>query len=272
MLPGNFPEIMGILNVTPDSFSDGGNFFSHENAIAHAIKMINDGADIIDIGGESSRPGAESVNADDELRRVIPVIEGIRQENNSIRISIDTVKYEVAEAAIEAGADIINDIGGLEIEPRLAELAAKHSKPMIIMHMKGTPRTMQQDPHYENVTNDILTFLKEKTEFARAKGVREIIIDPGIGFGKSVEHNLDILRNIERFRLPNVKLLLGISRKSFIGKTLGMENAGGRDIATLAYHMMLEGFGGDIIRVHNVSLFSMAKAIYENLFPNFETK
>ena len=189
-MASDFPQIMGIVNVTPDSFSDGGNYFSISKAIEHAFQLIEDGADILDIGGESSRPGAETISVKEEIRRVIPVIEGIRDYNPNIIISVDTVKYEVANEAINAGADIINDISGLTNEPRLAELAASSAVGLIIMHIKGTPKNMQNKPVYNNVVDEVFSFLKEKIEFAKSSGVLTIVADVGIGFGKTYEQNL----------------------------------------------------------------------------------
>ncbi len=259
------PRIMGIVNVTPDSFSDGGEHFLSEAAINHALRLIDEGADLLDIGGESSRPGAEPVSADEEMKRVIPIIEGIRKWNTEIPISIDTLKYSVAEAALEAGATIINDISGLEYDVRIAHLAAKYKAEMILMHMQGSPRTMQDNPQYRNVVAEVLQNLKDKVRLAKSFGVKKIMADVGIGFGKTAEHNWSLLKNHNRFTELGVPMVLGVSRKSFIGKTLGIENAKERDNATAMIHALLLESGADIIRVHNVGLLHQLKLIAEQL-------
>lgn len=259
----NFPKIMGILNVTPDSFSDGGKYSDYESAIRQADSMIESGADIIDIGGESTRPGAEAVDAATEISRVVPVIRYIRARNADIQISIDTTKREVALDAIGAGANMINDISGLSFEPELASLAAKYDIPIVLMHMQGTPRTMQVNPRYHDVVEDVFTALREKIEFARRAGARQIYADVGIGFGKSVEHNLELLKYLKRFKKLGTGLLLGISRKSFIGKMLGIDNPEYRDLATTILHSFLLDAEIDIIRVHNVDFHVQLKKIFE---------
>lgn len=262
---GEFPLIMGILNITPDSFSDGGMFYSAEKAIAQGLKLINEGADIIDIGGESTRPGAPEVTAEEEIGRVLPVIEGILAVNPKAIISIDTTKYDVAREALAAGASIINDISGLQFDERLAALAADNTAALILMHMQGTPRNMQSNPVYGNVVEDVFEFLYEKVKFAQSLGVKDVIADVGIGFGKTAGHNLELLRNLEYFRKLGVPLLLGISRKSFIGKALNIEIPAERDLSTAFIHALLPNFGGDIIRVHNVSLINTLKSVWEIL-------
>jgi len=261
-----FPKIVGILNVTPDSFSDGGMFFNPESAICWGLKLLEEGAEIIDVGGESTRPGSEPVPVEEELRRVCPVIEGIKKEKPDAIISIDTTKYEVAEKAIELGATIINDVSGLQYDERMATLAAKNNCTLIIMHMQGTPRTMQINPTYNDVVEDIFDFLERKIEFARSCGVQKIIADVGIGFGKTVEHNWDLLRRFVRFYDLNVPLMLGISRKSFIGKTLGIDNPIERDIPTVLLHALLLKYRIDYIRVHNVHLVNVLKVLYHKLY------
>ena len=188
---------MGVLNVTPDSFSDGGLFFDKEKAIAHGLRMVEEGADIIDIGGESTRPGSKPLELEEELRRVIPVIESLAKEVD-VPISIDTYKSAVAQRAIEAGAQIINDISGLHFDPSLAQVAAKEDIPLILMHIRGTPETMQKDVHYDSLFSEILQYLKESIQRAESAGLdpRQIIVDPGIGFGKTVEDNLLIIKNL----------------------------------------------------------------------------
>jgi len=258
----NFPKIMGILNVTPDSFSDGGNFFDESAAIDQALKLIDDGADIIDVGGESTRPGAESVAIQEEIERVIPVIIGIRDHNKEIRISIDTTKHEVAKLAVAEGATIINDVSGLRNDERIINLAAEHNTALVIMHMLGSPGTMQNDPQYDDVLKDIHKFLDSKVQIAKKAGVKEIYADVGIGFGKTAEHNLTLLKNLSYFEKLNVPLLLGLSRKSFIGKTLGIDDPAKRDVPTALFHALTLCKEVEIIRVHNVELLKMLKDIY----------
>lgn len=261
----NYPLIMGVLNVTPDSFSDGGNYNDSERAKEHAMKMIDDGADIIDIGGESTRPGADPVPEKEEINRVIPVIEDIKRKNPDIPVSVDTTKYEVARLALEAGADIINDISGLTFDIRLAELTAKYNKWLIIMHIKGTPRNMQINPVYADPVTDIFQDLSEKIKTAKKYGANKIIADVGIGFGKTYYHNLTLLNNHIYFRNLGVPLLIGISRKSFIGKMLDIEKPEERDIPTALIHALIISQKTDIIRVHDVSTHVLLKKIYKKI-------
>lgn len=263
-----FPKLIGIINVTPDSFSDGGLFFNPDAAIRWGLELLKDGADILDIGGESTRPGAQPVSAIEELKRVLPVIEGIKKEAPGAIISVDTTKYEVAKEAIEAGASIINDVSGLQNDIRLAYLAAEKNCTLVIMHMQGTPSIMQINPTYENVVEDIFKFLESKIQMAKQIGVKSIVADFGIGFGKTLEHNWELLRNIPRFYELNVPLLLGISRKSFLGKTLNIENPIERDVPTLILHTLLLNFNIDFIRVHNVRHFQILKKLYQRLYEN----
>jgi len=260
-----FPKIMGIVNVTPDSFSDGGLYYDASRAIEHALQLLDDGADILDIGGESSRPGAAEIPASQELRRVIPVIEGIRAANAHAQISIDTVKYEVAEAAMRAGARIINDISGLSVDPRLASLAGDYDAELIIMHIQGTPRTMQVSPQYDDVVREVFGHLQQKIELARSLGAQKIMADVGIGFGKTAEHNWTLLKNLDYFRNLGVPTVLGLSRKSFLGKLLGIENSAERDVPTLIVHALLPVMAATIVRVHNVRQLAMLKRIHEML-------
>lgn len=264
----NKPLIMGILNVTPDSFSDGGKYYAHSLALEKAEQIIADGADIIDIGGESTRPGADEVDEAEEIKRVIPVIEEIRKTHKDITISVDTTKYEVAKLAVDAGADIINDISGLNNDIRLAELSAKYDKWLVLMHIKGKPRTMQNNPHYDNPVREIFEELKQKIEFAKSKGVKKIIADVGIGFGKTYEHNIELLKNHSEFAKLGVPLLLGISRKSFIGKMLGIKNPEKRDLPTLLIHALLISQNTDIIRVHDIKPYIELKKIFNELKKN----
>jgi dihydropteroate synthase len=258
---------MGIINVTPDSFSDGGQFFDSEAAISHGKEMVSQGADILDIGGESTRPGSSAVTADDELSRVIPVIEGLVAEVD-VPISIDTCKSEVAKAAISAGASIINDISAMRFDPKIADVAANKKVPIILMHMKGTPKDMQENPVYKDVIGDIKDFLNERVKFAISKGIphENIIIDPGIGFGKTLMHNYDIIKRLGELKELNLPILMGTSRKSFIGKTLNLE-ADERLEGSLATVTMSIINGADIVRVHDVKetvrCVKMTDAIYK---------
>lgn len=256
-----FPKIMGILNATPDSFSDGGRYNSTEAALSHAIDLYDQGTDILDIGGESTRPGAEGVPAKDELERVIPIIQAIKKELPQLIISIDTTKYDVAKAALDAGAEIVNDISGLDFEPRLAELTSSYDASLVIMHMQGKPRTMQSDPHYGDVVDDVLALIEKKIDFARSRGVKKIIADVGIGFGKTIEHNLELLNRHSEFQRLGVPLLLGISRKSFIGKILEIDVPQERDLPTALLHALLLNSGAEILRVHNVRQIEMLKKL-----------
>jgi len=246
-------HLMGILNVTPDSFSDGGMFLDPGNAISHGIELASQGADIIDIGGESTRPGAKPLLPDEELRRIIPVIEGLSGEID-IPISIDTYKSLIAEKAVEAGAEMINDISGLHFDPKMADVAAKYDVPVVVMHIKGTPEIMQLDVHYDCLLTEIMEYLEESTEIAERAGVdeRQIIIDPGIGFGKSVEDNLRIISRLTEFKSLGKPIMLGLSRKSFIGRILNAE-VDQRAEGTLASISAAIMNGANILRVHDVA-------------------
>jgi dihydropteroate synthase len=244
--------LMGILNVTPDSFSDGGLYLDPKKAIAHGLKMVEEGADFIDIGGESTRPGSKPVELNEELKRVIPVIKSLVKEVD-VPISIDTNKSSVAERAIEAGAEIINDISGLHFDSNLGHVAAKKDVPLILMHIRGTPETMQKDVHYDSLFSEILQYLKESIQRAESAGLdpQQIIVDPGIGFGKTLEDNLLIIKNLSEFRVLGKPLLLGTSRKSFIGKILNGE-ANERLEGTLSSIAICVLNGAHIIRCHDV--------------------
>jgi len=242
--------VMGILNVTPDSFSDGGKFNSVELATEHALEMLEDGADIIDVGGESSRPGADEVSIEEEIKRTIPTIQNIlKQKPNSI-ISIDTTKSEVAEAALQSGTKIINDISGIS-NKKMLDVIKKYNATVVIMHMQGKPRTMQKNPTYKNVVQEVYNYLGNKINYAKENGVTSIIVDPGIGFGKSVNHNYELLKNLANFKSLETPLLIGVSRKSLIGKTLNLE-LHERDIATIILETDAINKGAKIIRTHNV--------------------
>lgn len=247
------PLIMGILNVTPDSFSDGGKFYSRDAAVGHALKMAADGADIIDIGGESSRPGSDPISLDEELRRTIPIIEIIRSKSK-IPISIDTTKSKVAKNAIEAGANIINDISAGAFDEEMFPLAAKKQCPICLMHIKGNPKNMQISPCYNNLINDICEYFKDRIEVALSNGIKRsnILIDPGIGFGKSVEDNLEIIKHLDIFKQFGLPILIGTSRKSFIGKALNLD-LDQRLEPTLATLAVCYNKGANIFRVHDVA-------------------
>lgn len=246
------PLVMGILNVTPDSFFDGGKHHTMEGALDHALRMIEEGADIIDIGGESTRPYADPVPEEEELRRIVPVIEALRASSD-ILISVDTYKAGVADAALCAGADIINDISGLTYDDAMAQVVARNDAWVVIMHIKGTPRNMQVDPHYDDVVAEISEFLRLQMDHAVRAGVdpEKIIIDPGIGFGKRVEDNLRILKMLGEFKKLGRPVLIGTSMKSFIGKAAGLpiEERVEGTLASLAVALMN---GADILRVHDV--------------------
>ena len=258
--------IMGILNVTPDSFSDGGQYFKKNTAIEHALEMVKNGADIIDIGGESTRPFSDPVSLDEELSRVIPVIEGIRKKSD-VCISIDTTKSVVASKALNVGASIINDVSAMEVDPLMADVAIQFNCPLIIMHMKGTPKNMQDNPKYESLVSDIKDYLVSRIDFALSKGVeqKKIIIDQGIGFGKTVENNFEIINNLNHFVNLNLPVLLGASRKSFIGIALNLpENE--RLEGSLAANIIGLQQGVKIFRVHDVAETHKALLIANKIF------
>lgn len=245
------PRIMGILNATPDSFSDGGEFNQTDEALSRIGKMISKGATIIDIGGESTRPGAEPVSEEEELDRVIPIIEKAVKQFPDTFFSVDTTKYSVAKEALERGVHLVNDVSGLK-EPLLAGLCAEYDAGYILMHTQGDPETMQENPTYDEVTNDVYLFLKQKIALAEERELDTIIIDPGIGFGKTLEHNRKLIADLDAFRSLGYPIMVGASRKSMIGDILKGRNVNGRLIGTIAvhYHAMLQG--ANIIRVHDV--------------------
>lgn len=244
---------MGILNVTPDSFSDGGDFFGVERAVAQAEEMLDDGAHVIDLGGESTRPGSDPVSPDEELDRVIPVIRGILAARPEALISIDTYRASTAEAALDAGARIVNDITALG-DSGMAALIAERSVPVVLMHMLGEPKSMQQNPHYEDVVREVRDFLAGRAERAVRAGVAEenVILDPGIGFGKTIRHNLELLNNLDAFVQLGYPVLVGASRKSFLGKITGSDDAKGRLFGTVATSIMAYERGAKLFRVHDV--------------------
>jgi dihydropteroate synthase len=254
-------RLMGIVNVTPDSFSDGGQFLDAGRAIAHGRELAAEGADVLDIGGESTRPGAEGVTAEEELARVGPVVEALARDDGP-QVSIDTSKLAVAEAALSAGAMMVNDVTALRAEPELAELCAQRDCEVVLMHMLGDPRTMQEDPIYDDVVDDIKAFLAERIEFALAEGIDEdrIWIDPGIGFGKTADHNLELHRRLGELAELGRPIAFGSSRKSFIGKLTGAEvheRLGG----TIASNVIAYTNGAQMLRVHDVAPIRQALAV-----------
>jgi dihydropteroate synthase len=257
-------RLMGIVNVTPDSFSDGGLFLDASAAVAHGLELVAQGADILDIGGESTRPGAEPVSEGEELRRVAPVIEGLAGSEASGRggISIDTTKAAVARAALAAGADLVNDVSAFGADPAMAEVVAESGAECCLMHMQGEPRTMQRAPRYDDVVDDVKAFLEERLAFAVRCGVREqrVLLDPGIGFGKTVAHNLELLRRLHELTALGRPLVVGTSRKSFLGRILadarGLKEpvaVGERLPATLATSVLAYERGASVLRVHDVA-------------------
>lgn len=265
MLSLKRPVVMGILNVTPDSFSDGGKYGSVQQAVDATGKMVGEGATIIDIGGESTRPGADPVSEPEEMNRVIPVLEQVLSAFPNTLFSIDTTKYKVAKASLEMGAHIINDISGLQKEPRLADLCGNFQAGYVLMHSQGDPQIMQENPEYGRVVDDIYAFLKNGIEHLQRAGVSSIMVDPGIGFGKTLPHNLDIIKDLKKFITLKYPVLVGASRKSMIGKVLDGRPADGRLAGTLAvhYHCLLQG--AKILRVHDVQEAVDSVKIFESL-------
>lgn len=265
LAPCGRPLVMGILNVTPDSFSDGGAYRDPERAVARALRMAQEGAEVIDIGGESTRPGAAPVPVKEELHRVVPVVARLAKRS-LVAISIDTMKAEVAERALGAGAWLINDVSALRADPRMGSVIASAGAAAILMHMRGTPQTMQRNPRYRDVIEEIATFLRNAAGRAQAAGVEpdRILVDPGLGFGKTMRHNLRVLRHLERFAALGYPVVIGPSRKSFIGKTLGVD-VGKRSAGTLACVAQAKQAGAFMVRVHEVApavqLLRMAEAI-----------
>jgi dihydropteroate synthase len=267
---GDRTYVMGVVNVTPDSFSDGGKFYEIDRAVERARELINAGADIIDIGGESTRPFSDPIPLEEELKRTIPVIEAIR-DFSDIPISIDTTKAEVARRALAAGADMVNDVSALRFDPEMVKVVAEHGVPVVLMHMLGTPKTMQQNPHYDCLFGEILAFLQERIQFAVKGGVsrEQIIIDPGIGFGKTVTHNLRLIRDLDVFNILERPILLGLSRKRFIGAILNRP-VEERELGTAVANTIGIMAGAHIVRVHDVAFqidaIRMADAIRAGFF------
>jgi len=255
--------IMGVINVTPDSFSDGGLYFDKEKAIERGMALEAEGADIIDVGGESTKPGSDPIPEEEELRRVIPVITTLRKRVNSL-ISVDTMKSDVAQAALEVGADIINDISSFRFDSRMPSLAAQKEAPVILMHMKGVPKTMQDNPFYEDLLLEVKTFFREKIDQAQKSGIKKekIIIDPGIGFGKRLKDNLTLINRLQIFEGFGCPILVGVSRKSFIGKILNLP-ASERLEGTIASAILSIVNGAHILRVHDVAAVKKAVIVAE---------
>jgi dihydropteroate synthase len=260
------PVIMGVVNVTPDSFSDGGLFLDADAAVEHGRRLAREGADILDVGGESTRPGAGPVAADEELRRVLPVVERLAADSgpgDAVRISIDTTKADVAQAALEAGAAIVNDVSAFRFDPELAGVVADSAADCCLMHMLGEPRTMQQDPRYDDVVSDVKAFLEERLGFATDEGIAEerVWLDPGIGFGKTVEHNLELLRRLGEIVAIGRPVVIGTSRKSFLGKLAGGRDEGERLPGTIATNVLALERGATVFRVHDVAQNADALAV-----------
>lgn len=256
------PLLMGIVNCTPDSFSDGGVYNRTKDAVQHSLQLINDGADIIDIGGESTRPGSDQVSEEEELQRTIPVIKEILKVSSEVKISIDTTKAEVARQALDNGVFLVNDVSSFSQEQeKMIPILKEYSPAVCLMHKKGNPKTMQQEPFYSNVVEEVHSYLQERISFVQSLGCTEILADIGIGFGKTFEHNIQLLKNFESFLSLNVPLLLGISRKNFLGVITGIKIPNERDFATVIAHTLLMNKGAMVIRVHNVAAIQQMKKI-----------
>ena len=261
----NRPALMAIVNVTPDSFSDGGKFHSVDRAVEHAMQLVVDGADILDIGGESTRPYSEPVSESEELDRVVSVIERLVKETE-IPISIDTSKAAVAKAALAAGAEIINDVTGLEGDPEMVSIAVETGAGVCAMHMQGTPQTMQDNPQYVDVVIEIVEYLRQRKDALLAAGIeaRKICLDPGIGFGKTHDHNIELLNRAEEFHVLESPILIGHSRKGFIGKLIGNKECE-RDSGTLAITLMMASKGMHIVRIHEIAAARRALSVWRGI-------
>lgn len=259
-------KVMGIVNVTPDSFSDGGRYLDTGRAVEHALKLIEEGADILDIGGESTRPGADPVEESEELKRVLPVIRAVRSQTKAL-ISIDTMKASVARAALAAGADIINDVTGLRADPMMQRVAADTEAGLVVMHMIGTPRTMQKQPEYEDVVAEVQAYFSERLRILADLGIvpERVILDPGFGFGKTLDHNVALMQSLPQLAVQGRPVLVGVSRKSMISKLLETEAVEDRDWPTVALTSYSREQGARIVRVHdvrpNVEAMRMTEAI-----------
>jgi len=263
----NEPLVMGILNVTPDSFSDAGRFFEVSTALRHAREMVDAGADIIDVGGESTRPGAARLSAEEEIDRILPTIEKIKEELG-IPVSIDTTKADVARLAVEeGGADLVNDISALQFDEQMAMTVAELNVPVVLMHIKGTPENMQKDPFYADVIGEITDYFQQRIDFALSHGIKKekIILDPGIGFGKRLEDNIAIIRNLKMFAEFELPILVGVSRKSFLGLLSGEKVPEKRVAETIAAGLCAVGNGAVILRVHDVEATVKALKVWRSL-------
>ena len=262
------PLLMGVLNVTPDSFSDGSSYADAEAAVSAGLKMVEEGATFVDVGGESTRPGAVPVSLDEELRRVMPIVTALAP-NLPGRISVDTYKADIAERALKAGAYMINDISALRMDPSMVDVVRDADCPVILMHMQGEPRSMQREPHYGDVVQDVYAFFVERLNWAVDHGLKEanLLLDPGIGFGKAVVHNLEILRNLSAFRSLGRPLVVGTSRKRFLGEIAGIEDPAERDTATAATTALAAREGAHILRVHRVAVNAEAARVARAFFP-----
>lgn len=254
--------IMGVLNVTPDSFSDGGKFLNPDDAIAHAKQMEQDGADFIDVGGMSTRPGADEVSQEEEMKRVIPVIKALKNEIK-IPISIDTYRSGVADEALANGALIVNDISGFNFDADMPKIIAKYKASAIVMHMKGTPKDMQKDPQYDDIIAEVMKYFEDAVWKANVEAIDQLIIDPGIGFGKTLEHNLKLIKNINEFKRLDCPVMVGVSRKSMIGKLNGDDSAS-RIEGTIALNTIAALNGANIVRVHDVKACKRASSIVDS--------
>jgi dihydropteroate synthase len=256
-------HIMGIVNVTPDSFSDGGKYFDAERAVAHGLMLAEEGADFLDVGGESTRPGSEPVSEEEELRRVVPVIEQLKKQCR-VPISIDTYKSVVADGALAAGATIANDVSGLTFDEKMATVTAKHHASIVLMHIKGAPKTMQENPCYNNVTNEVKEFLRVQSATAKTAGITQIIIDPGIGFGKTYEHNIQLLRELKKLEDLGYPILVGPSRKTFVGTILHLPPDERLEGTAAAVTVSILN-GAHIIRVHDVKAIKRVALVADAL-------
>ena len=263
---GPGPVVVGILNVTPDSFSDGGDFLDPEAAALRAATMLDEGAGMLDVGGESTRPGSDPVSQEEEIRRVVPVIERILSARPEAVISVDTYRSGTATAALEAGASLVNDVTALRGDPRMVSVLEEAECPVILMHMQGEPKTMQKDPHYEDVVREVKDFLAERVEYAAGVRPENIIVDPGIGFGKSLEHNLDLLHNLDAIVDLGFPVLIGASRKRFIERITGVQEARDRIPGTVATTVLAYERGATFFRVHDVRANREALAVAEAVF------
>ena len=268
---GPGPVVVGILNVTPDSFSDGGDFLDPDAAAEQAVAMLDEGAEVLDVGGESTRPGSDPVSQEEEIRRVVPVLKRILALRPEAVISVDTYRAGTATAALEAGARLINDVTALRGDPRMVTVVKEAACPVILMHMQGEPKTMQKEPHYDDVVREVRDFLAERAEYAVAEGVgpENVIVDPGIGFGKNLEHNLEILRNLDAVVDLGFPVLIGASRKTFIGRITGVQEARERVFGTVATTVLAYQQGATFFRVHDVRANREALAVAESVIHAF---